>query len=189
MSEQTVSILIVCGSLRRDSVTHRALEEAAQGVREAGGRVVWADKWVGRLPLYAEGGEESEEATSFRRAARLAHGFLWGSPEYHGTCAGVLKNALDYLYFDETEGKWTALVASAGGRAGGAGTLATLRMVARNLHLWVPPEEVGVPSSSKALSENGTFKDAEIQRRLRDLGRHLVETIRLFRHGPSPRQG
>ena len=149
--------------------------------------MVWADEWIRRLPLYSDESIGNQDVASFKAAASSADGFVWGSPEYHGSCTGVLKNALDYLYFEQTEGKWAAIVVSAGGRSGGAGTLTTLRTVARSLHVWVPPEEVCVPSSRKALGEDGTFSDTEIQARLRSLGRHLVETVRLFRKGHTPR--
>ncbi len=175
-----VEILAICGSLRPDSVTHVAMAAVAMGIEEAGGLVTWADAWVPALPLYAEEVEDDPVVVAFRAAAGRAGGFLWGSPEYHGTCSGVLKNALDHLTFDETEGKWVALVATSGGRTGASGTLGTLRAVARTLHLWVPPSQVSVASSHKALAERGGFREAEVENRLRDLGRELVAAIRAF---------
>ena len=175
-----VEILAICGSLRPDSVTHVAMALVAEAIQEAGGAVTWADPWVASLPLYAEDAEETASVQEFRAAARRARGFLWGSPEYHGTCSGVLKNALDHLTFDETEGRWVALVATSGGRTGASSTLNTLRVVARNLHLWVPPGDVSIPSSHRALDDRGSFRDEEMAGRLRALGRDLAAAVQAF---------
>lgn len=183
-----VEILAICGSLRPDSVTHVALAVAAEGIEEAGGFVTWADPWVASLPLYAEDAEETAAVQDFKSAARRAKGFLWGSPEYHGTCSGVLKNALDHLTFDETEGKWVALVATSGGRSGASSTLNTLRVVARTLHLWVPPSQVSVPSSHGALDDRGAFREEEVAARLKGLGRELAAAVRAFDDAGLTRQ-
>ncbi len=45
---------------------------------------------------------ESEEVAG-------AQGIILGTPEYHGSFSGVLKNALDLMGFDEFEGKMIGL--------------------------------------------------------------------------------
>lgn len=176
-------ILVMCGSFRPDSVTRRALEVVASGIVKAGGSVVWADPWVNRLPLYGSREDMGPEEGALISAASRAKGFLWGSPEYHGTCSGLLKNALDYLSFEQTDGKWAAFVATAGGSQGAQSTLTTLRTVARNLHLWTLPEEVSVPSSHKALGPDGHFLDGKVETRLVRLGNDLVTAMRRFASG------
>jgi NAD(P)H-dependent FMN reductase len=176
-------ILVMCGSFRADSVTRKALEVVAEGIRQAGGRVVWADPWVNGLPLYGSREVPGPEEEALLAAAARARGFLWGSPEYHGTCSGLLKNALDHLSFEQTEGKWAAFLATAGGSQGAKGTLTTLRIVARNLHLWTLPEEVSVPSSHKALGPDGRFLDGKVEGRLHRLGVDLVAAIERFSSG------
>jgi FMN reductase len=177
-----LEVLILCGSSRPDSSTHRALEVAAEGIVEAGGVPVWADPWMANLPvLGTEGGHHSAVAEHLR-AARRARGFLWGTPEYHGTCSGMLKNALDYLSRENTEGKWAALVATSGGRQGAVGTLITLRMVARSLHIWTLPGDVSLAASAETWDQDGNLSDQEMARRLRRLGSDLVDALRLFDH-------
>lgn len=173
-----LEVLILCGSPRPDSSTHRALEVAAEGIVEAGGFPVWADPWIGRLPVLGTGGDDHPAVADHLRAARSARGFLWGTPEYHGTCSGMLKNALDYFSREHTEGKWAAFVATSGGHQGAAGTLITLRLMARALHLWTLPEEVSLASSAKAWDQDGKLSDPEIARKLRHLGFGLVDILR-----------
>jgi NAD(P)H-dependent FMN reductase len=178
-------ILVMCGSFRSDSVTRRALEIVAEGIHRAGGRVVWADPWMNVLPLYGSRDVPGQEEEGLLAAGARAHGFLWGSPEYHGTCSGLLKNALDHLSYEQTEGKWAAFVATAGGSQGAQCTLMTLRTVARNLHLWTLPEEVSVASSHKALGPDGRFLDSKVEGRLLRLGADLVAAIRRFSSGAA----
>ena len=45
-----------------------------------------------------------------RKEVKEAHGIIVGTPEYHGSLSGVLKNALDLMSFDEIEGKMMGLV-------------------------------------------------------------------------------
>jgi NAD(P)H-dependent FMN reductase len=90
----------------------------------------------------------------------------------------MLKNALDYLSREHTEGKWAAFVATSGGRQGALGTLITLRMVARSLHLWTLPEEVSLASSAKAWDQDGKLSDPKIAKKLRHLGFGLVDILR-----------
>ncbi len=185
--DKLLEVLILCGSSRPDSVTHRALEVAAEGVVEAGGIPLWGDPWVNRLNLFGADGADDSVAREFVAVAGRARGFLWGSPEYHGTCSGLLKNALDHLSVEHTEDKWAAFLATAGGRQGAQGTLHTLRAVARALHLWVPPHDVSVPSAHLALDAEGHFLDSEVAGRLRSLGSGLVGAMRACPK-PSNRQ-
>ncbi len=178
---EPLEILILCGSLRLESVTHRALEEAAKGAAEAGGVPVWGDGWVTRLPMCGTAPAGDPSVAEFTAAAARASGFLWGSPEYHGTVSGLLKNALDYLTFEHTEGKWVGLVATAGGHQGAGATLITLRTVARSLHLWTPPDQVSVAQAERALSSEGAFTDPAVAAKLWHLGAGLVGAIRRFR--------
>ncbi len=176
-----VTVMILCGSPRKASVTHRALELAAGGIESAGGRVVWADEWIGRLPFCSEENTGDPVLRAFKERAAEAEGFLLGSPEYHGSLSGLLKNALDCLYLDETENKWAALVATAGGRQGAAGTLNAMRLIARALRMWVIHDQVSIASAHKLLDETGGFTDGEIEARLRSLGARLVEAVRAAR--------
>ena len=69
-----------------------------------------------------------------RDDVRGAQGILLGTPEYHGSFSGVLKNALDLMDFDEFQGKMLGLVGVSGGQLGATNALAErLRNVGRQV--------------------------------------------------------
>lgn len=173
-------ILVLCGSLRENSSTHKALEVVAEAILAGEAVVTWADPWLGALPLFSEENAAHPAVEALKEAAGRAHGFLLGSPEYHGSCSGVLKNALDYLYLPQTEGKVAALLATAGGAGGASGTLITLRTVARHLHLWTLPSQAVVSPGDLAGAAQGEWAHPEVRERLTALGRDLVKAARLL---------
>ena len=90
-------VLGITGSLRRDSLNHALLREAAERL-PAGAELVEFDR-LGEIPPYdadveAEGTPEPVEA--LRQAMRDADAVLIATPEYNHSIPGVLKNALDW---------------------------------------------------------------------------------------------
>ena len=109
-----------------------------------------------------------------RRTVGEAHGLLLGSPEYHGSMSGALKNALDLLSHEEMEGKMVGLVAVAGGSQSATGTLLHMRTVCRHLHAWVLPRQVSISRIGDAFTQEGHLKDPSHERRLLDAGRDVA---------------
>lgn len=175
-------ILALCGSLRPESATLKAMRVALKGAEEAGATCDLLEAEAMDLPLYREMEVEPLPAPVERLItfAERADGFLLGSPEYHGGYSGVLKNALDWLSAKELGGKPVALVAVAGGAMGAMSTLNGLRICARNVNAWVLPQQVSIGASSGAFRKDGRPRDQKLEDRLLALGRHLVACSRLF---------
>ena len=57
------------------------------------------------------------DVLKLRQEIAQAHALILGTPEYHGSFSGVLKNALDWLDGSELQGKMIGLVGVAGGAA------------------------------------------------------------------------
>ena len=169
-------MLGLCGSLGAASVTRRALKIALDGAQQAGANISLIDLRDWNLPL---GGAEFSPA-AFPDVERLhqqvsaAHGFIWATPEYHGSFSGVLKNALDLLTIQHFEGKMIGLLGVAAGSMGASSSLSHLRIVGRHLHAWVLPGQVSVASSYQAFHENGAPKDSDVEKRLREMGRDVA---------------
>ncbi|MCC6446970.1 MAG: NAD(P)H-dependent oxidoreductase [Armatimonadetes bacterium] len=175
--ENPVRIVGLCGSLRAGGYTRMALEVALQGARQAGAEADSIHLSDYRL-IFCDGRDSKEgfppDVYRLREAVRTAQGILLGTPEYHGSLSGVLKNALDLMGFDEFEGKMIGLVGVSGGAMGGVEALNALRAIGRALHAWVLPEQVTVAQAWKVFDADGTIKDARLEDRLITLGRQVA---------------
>ena len=177
ITDPTIRIVAICGSLREASYTRLALQVALQGAEEVGAQTHLIDLRDYDLAFCDGRGDENgypDGVLRIREDVALAHGILLGTPVYHGGFSGVLKNALDLVGFQEFEGKMIGLVGVSGGRTGAVHALNTLRAIGRALHAWVIPEEVSIPEAWKAFDAAGHPKDPELEQRLRDLGRQVT---------------
>ena len=128
--ETTVRVAALCGSIRPGSYTRMALEIALRGVAGAGFETDLIDLRDFRLVFADGGGDEGHAAPDvvrLRERIKAADGIILGTPEYHGSFSGVLKNALDLTGFGEWEGKMLGLVGVSGGRMGAYEALNSLR--------------------------------------------------------------
>jgi FMN reductase len=167
----------ICGSLRRGSYTHMAVNIALQGAQEVGAQTHLIDLREYQL-VFCDGKEDEssfpEDIFRLRKEVSQAKGIILGTPEYHGSFSGVLKNALDLMGFDEIEGKMIGLVGVSGGAMGAVNALNSLRTVGRALHAWVVPEQVSIPEAWKVFDESGTLQDSALEQRLKAVGRQVT---------------
>jgi NAD(P)H-dependent FMN reductase len=180
--ETAVRVAALCGSLRPGSYTRMALQAALDGAAESGCETDLIDLGEFHLPFAgAPEGAEPGDAARLRERIRSADGILLGTPEYHGSFSGVLKNALDLTGFPEWEGKMLGLVGVSGGRMGAHEALNSLRQVGRALHAWVIPEQVSIPEAWKRFDGQGRLQDGELSERLLDAGRQVARFARLHK--------
>lgn len=177
-----VRVVGIPGSLREGSYTVATVEHALEGANRAGAEVDLVDLRELELPL-CNGNEDEEEAYpddvfEMRERVQAADGIVLGTPEYHGSYSGVLKNALDLMGFDEFEGKMLGLVGVSGGRMGAQAAMNDLRDVGRALHAWVVPSQAGVPRAWDAYEE-GTLADEDLLGRVRSVGEEVTRYARL----------
>ena len=171
-----ITVLALCGSVSEDSSTRRALEIVLEGARRAGAQIHLVDLRQYNLP-FAGLNSDPESFPDVKRLSsecRAAHAIVWGTPEYHGSFSGVLKNALDLMGFDEFQGKMIGLVGVAGGSIGAINALNHLRAVGRQLHAWVLPQQVSIGRAHKAFDEDGRLVDKDIEKRLLEMGREVA---------------
>lgn len=166
-------VVAVCGSLREHSYTRLSLVHAVAGVEDADGTGEVLDLREYELPPLNPDRDEQGDAAVFAREVREADAVLLGTPMYHGSCSGVLKNALDHCGFDEFEGKTVGLLGVSGGSFP-ITAIEHLRSVCRALNAWVLPHQAAVPNASGAF-EDGEFRDERLADRVHRLGRDVVE--------------
>ncbi len=175
--ESSIRITAVCSSLSTRSTTKMALELVLKGAREYDVSTSLIQLRDYKLVFYGEVDEENYPPDVFRLRKELkeSQGIILGTPEYHGSLSGALKNMLDLMSTDEFEGKIVGLVGVAGGHIGAINSLNTMRTIGRNLHCWVLPQDVSIAESAKMFNEDGTVTEPAIEQRLLNLGRQAVK--------------
>ncbi len=179
-------VLAVCGSLRPASSTRNALALALAAAERGGAEIGWVD--ISGLP-WCDGRAADAYGPvvdAFRAQVASADALLVGSPEYHGSFTGVLKNALDLCGPEDLRGKLIGLVATARGDAGAMNTLNHLRQVSRWVGAWVLPAQVSVPRAGDAFDAAGQAVRPAIGDELATLGQELVRYGRLLAADQAP---
>ena len=125
MAENTLNVIVVCGSLRKGSF-NAALARTLPSLAPPAMSIKPAPAWD-KMPVYNFDIQHSAgfpaEVTAWADAIRAADGVIIVSPEYNWTIPGGLKNAIDWVSrlkevpFKE---KPVAIQSCAGGVLGGA---------------------------------------------------------------------
>ena len=154
-----------------------ALAVALKGAQEYGAETRMIALRDYKLVFFGEVEEKDYPPDVFRLREEIkeADGIIFGTPEYHGSMSGVLKNMLDLMSQEQLEGKIVGLVGVAGGHMGAINSLNTMRSIGRNLHFWVLPQEVSVADSAQTFKDDGTVTDPVIEDRLLNIGRQVVK--------------
>ncbi len=176
VSDNNLIIGGLCGSLRDGSYTRAAVRLALKGAGETGAETRLLDL-KGYELTFCKGKDdpdEPEDVARLRADVSACHGLVIGTPEYHGSFSGVLKNALDLMGFDEMGGKMIGLVGVAGGAMGGLNALNGLRTIGRSLHSWVIPAQATVPKAWAVFDDNGNCTDEALSKRLHGVGREVA---------------
>lgn len=172
MDEKT-TVVAICGSRRENSVTRIALHECLSGAREHAAETVLIDLRDRRIPPFDPDVDTPPSVREMAFQVRKADAIILGTPMYHGSYSGVLKNAIDYCGFEEFENTTVGLVGVAGGRFP-ITALEHLRSICRSLNAWVLPTQAAIPESHSVVEE-GHIRDDELTERLRTVGRRVVE--------------
>lgn len=172
-----VIVVGICGSIRRGSYTRLAVQVALQAAQEVGAQTRLIDLKDYQLVFCDGKTDESAfpaDVLKLRGEVRQAGGIILGTPEYHGSFSGVLKNALDLMGSDEIKGKMIGLVGVSGGALGATHALDSLRAVGRALHAWVIPEQASIPEAWKVFDTSGNLKDRDLEKRVKEVGRQVA---------------
>jgi FMN reductase len=172
-----LKVVGIGGTLRENSTSLGALRRSLASAEEAGAEVELLDLNELRLPMYEPGKRLDEYDENARRLVGAIHGadaLLVSTAAYHGTLAGVTKNALDFVQFLGKEepayldAKVVGLISTAGGEQAAAN--AALVHVVHSLKGIVAPLMVGVTRTRQRTDDDGDITDDDYGRRLDDLG-------------------
>lgn len=182
--ERRLKVVGVGGTLREGSASLGALRRALAAAGEAGAETELLDLRELDLPMYQPGVTLDEYGSGVKRlvgALRGADAVLISTAAYHGTLAGVTKNALDFAqflsggehpYFD---GKVVGLISTAGGEQAGANATGALVHVVHSLRGVVAPLMVSISKAWQRADGSGDITDELYGRRLESLGELVVD--------------
>ena len=109
--------------------------------------------------------------------AREADFFVLGTPNYHGSYSGIIKNALDHLTMDDFKMKPVGLIGNSGGIVS-AEPLSHLRLIVRTLLGIAIPTQIATHDSDYKKLDDGTYYLANEEFQLR--ARLFVDQIVSF---------
>ncbi len=184
MKNGRLKVVGIDGTLREGSTSLGALRQALGAAEAAGAETKLLNLRELNLPMYEPGRplkEYGSEVGRFVEAIRGADALLLSTAAYHGTLAGVTKNALDFTQFmarDEKpyfQDKVVGLIATAGGNLAGANAIAAMVTAVHALRSTVAPLTVAIPRVRKRTDGDGNVIDEGYRSRLDKLGRLVVE--------------
>jgi FMN reductase len=155
-------IVAVGGTLRPGSTTEKAMQHVLNAADRAGARTRLISGPALQLPMYEpDNPERTDAARDLVAQLALADGIILGSPGYHGSISGLVKNALDYAedlrgdrrpYFS---GRAVGCIATGGGWPGALNTLGALRDIVHALRGWPTPLGAAINSSERVFDDDG----------------------------------
>jgi len=169
MSQPPLQILAVVGSLNHKSATRAVLKLVTERLRVAGAQVDTLDLSEEPMPLFnPDHSHTRDEFPRLKARVEQADVILVGTPDYHGSMSGALKNFLDH-FWREFGGKLFASIVASHDK--GLTVTDQIRTVARQCYAWSLPYAV-------AFADQADFKDGQIvtdtfQQRLEMLARDI----------------
>ena len=160
----------------------RYVLDAAQ---RAGARTKLISGMALQLPLYQpDNPDRSDAARDLVTELATADGIILGSPGYHGSISGLVKNALDYAedlrddvrpYFS---GRAVGCIATAGGWAGAVNTLGALRDIVHALRGWPTPLGAAINSTETVFDANGACEVPRVAQLLELMAGEVLSFVR-----------
>jgi NAD(P)H-dependent FMN reductase len=162
MAEPSLKVLGVIGSLHRDSITRTVLTHIAEKFSATGCDVDVLDFEKEPLALYNP--DVAHDLPGYAQLQSRVAGadvLLLGTPDYHGSVSGAMKNFLDHFWREFAGKLFVTIVAS---HEKGLTVTDQLRTVARQCYAWVLP--YGVSFNEKDDVQNGKIISEAFQTRL-----------------------
>jgi len=185
MADQGLTVLGICGSLRKGSF-NAALLRLADELKPSGMTLKIAD--IGSIPLYNEDVRAQgfpQPVETFRQQIKAADALLFACPEYNYSMSGVLKNAIDWASRPPEQpfaGKPIAIMGAGAGMAGTARAQYHLRQacVFLDMHPLNKPE-VLIGAAHTKFDASGNLTDDTAKGLIRDLMANLDRWTRQLR--------
>jgi chromate reductase len=190
MSDGTIQVLAISGSLRKASF-NTALLRAAQELAPAGMSIqIYTD--LASIPPYDDDIRLAgfpPVVAALRDRVRAADALIFATPEYNRSFTGVLKNAIDWLSrppAQPLDGKPAAVMGASPGAIGTALANYHLRQVLSVLSVHVVPGlEVLVGGAASKFDDQGRLIDEPTREFLAKSLVALMRLIKRLEHDPG----
>lgn len=186
-----VKILILCGSIAKKSHTRGLLHHIEKLLTEKDIDVVFWDLLSKPLPIALPEFHKdpfqnpNESVREFAKEIISADGFVLGSPLYHGSYSGVLKNALDNLHYNAFKNKPVALISNSSTSRNCAHACEHLRLVVRAIYGYVLQSQIGTCGDDYEEKEDCyELKDEEIKKRTEQMVHELIKFADILKKNP-----
>ena len=166
-----IKVLGVGGSMRANSHSNRMVALALESAAVLGAETRFFDLRALDLPMYRPDVDATED--SIRAAAEAvawADAFVLGTPDYHGSMSGALKNFLDY-HWEGFSGKLFGYLCASHEK--GLTAMDQVRTAVRQCYGWSLPYGVAL-HGKEDLDVDGQFKNPKQKHRIQMMARDLV---------------
>ena len=136
----SLNVMVVVGSLQEKSITRVAARHVADGLEAAGCTIDWLDLAKANLPMVnTDTTFGAAHYAPLKARVQTADVFVLGTPDYHGSISGAMKNFLDHFWKEFTGKLFAPMVAS---HEKGLTAHDQMRTVARQCYAWSLPYAV-----------------------------------------------
>lgn len=179
-----IKIAGVGGSLDKKSATYFALKYVLDEIQKRGADTIIYDIRKIKLPMFdPETGENKikPKVKAFLKDIHTSNGYVFASPEYHGTVSGAFKNVMDYFEllkdYDPPyiTGKPAGCIATGGGEISGVTTLQAMVNIIHNLRGISASGNAAIGNAVKAFDVDGNVVNNKVRRRLERLAKEVYE--------------
>jgi FMN reductase len=169
---ETLKVMAVIGSLHEQSVTRVVVNHVVDGLRAAGCEVDVLDLAKEQLPLVnTDITFKADYYGPLKARVQTADVFVLGTPDYHGSISGAMKNFLDHFWKEFTGKLFAPMVAS---HEKGLTAHDQMRTVARQCYAWSLPYAV-------SFMEKEDVADGEIvSDKFRDRMEMMIRDVHLY---------
>ncbi|MGQ0741011.1 MAG: NADPH-dependent FMN reductase [Alphaproteobacteria bacterium] len=186
MADGTLSVLGICGSLRKGSFNRMALNAAIEAAPD--GMKIMPFEGLGEIPPYNEDVKEKgfpPIVEKLREQIRGSDAVLFVTPEYNYSVPGVLKNAFDWASRPPDQpfnGKPVGIMGASPGAIGTARAQYNLRQSCVFVNAFaLNRPEVMIARAQDKFDKEGRLTDAATREHIAKFLGALVEWVRLLK--------
>lgn len=178
-----IKIVCIGGSMENGSSTLALLKYTSEYLTSAGAEVYLADIKKLKLPVFSYKTMNLNINPQFKlliKKIKEADGFIFASPEYHGTISAAFKNVMDYLEVlcknnpPYLTGKPVSCIALGGAENSGHSTLISMFSIVYNLRGIFLPASAALGYSDKLFDNKKVLTGLSAIKKLKRLANEIL---------------